>query len=60
MASSAGGVRVLVGREGPGDKGKPMWPLQRTRLAKGLIEKLALEVSSGHHTFPEHWEWGVE
>lgn len=51
---------MLGGSEGPGEKGNQVRPLQRTGFAKGLIERLALEVNLGHHTFPEHWGLGVE
>lgn len=60
MAPSARGWGALGGREDPGDKVTHMWPLQRARLEKGLIKRLALEVNSGHHPFPEHRGLGVE
>lgn len=44
---------MLGGREGPGDGGTQVWPLHRAGLAKGLRDRLGVEVTLGHHMFPE-------
>lgn len=49
VTSSAGGHGVLGGRERTWRWGDPSMA-----IAEGLVERWALEVSLGHHTFPEH------